>query len=230
MHHARDRRGGARLNVRHRTRDRARGGDAAEEGRDKVCNPLAHQFLVGIVAVVGHGIGHARTKEALDRAEHGEREHGTQKLFGVGPVDVGNGEGGQRLRNPAELRTDRLDGQSEETHNKRREHEHDHGARQVREPALPLRAAHRVALRPEEDDEKARKRNAERPRIEGLNVREQCADHSEKVGRHFRDREPEKVLHLLQADHDGDAVCEADHDRNRDEFNKAPDFEEPHQK
>ena len=229
MNHACNRRGRARLDVGDRTGDRTRGGNAAEEGNNHISDPLAHQLLVRIVTVVGHRVGDARAKQAFDRTEHGDREHGTVELFGGRPVEVGECKVGELLRNAAEFRADRLDRDVEEAHECRREYEHDYGAREMRETLLPLRTAHLVALRPELDEKETRRRDPECPRVDRVEVSENGRNHAEKVGRHFFNRQTEEVLHLLHADHHGDAVREADHDRYGNEFDEAAELEEPHQ-
>ena len=230
MHHARHGGSRARLDVRHRTRDRARRGNAAEEGHDEVGDALAHQFLIGVVAVVRHRVGDAGAQKTFNRAEHGDREHRPEEHLRRFPFEVGNREGGQGLRNAAELRADRLDGKVEDRDEGCRKDEHDDGARQMRDPALPGRTAHRVALGPELHEEEARERDAERPEVHRVDVGRDRAHLTEEVSGHLLDAKPQEVLHLLQADHDGDAVGEADHDRDRNELDEAPELEETHEK
>ena len=227
--HARDGREGAGLDVRDGTGDCAGGGDAAEERNDHVGDALAHQFLIGVVAVVGHRVGHAGAQQAFNGTEHGDRDHRAEKLLGGVPLEVGDLQAREGLRNAAELGADRFDGKAEDRDDDRGEHEDDDGAGQVGEPALPLRAAHLIALGPELDDEEARKRKAEGPRIDRADVVDDRVDLAEEVGGHLGDGEAEEVLDLLQADHDRNAVREADHDRYGDELDEAADLEEAHQ-
>ena len=86
----RDVREGAGLDVRDGTGDCAGGGDAAEERNDHVGDALAHQFLIGVVAVVGHRVGHAGAQQAFNGTEHGDRDHRAEKLLGGVPLEVGD--------------------------------------------------------------------------------------------------------------------------------------------
>ena len=99
----------------------------------------------------------------------------------------------------------------------------------MRQPAFPLRAAHRVSLRPEEDDEKARDGDGECPGIEGRDVGVERFDHLKKVRRHLGNRKAKEVFDLLQTNHDCNAVREADHNGDRNELDEAAELKEPHE-
>ena len=58
--HARDRGQGSALDVGGGAGDGAGGGDAAEQTAREVRDALRHQFLIGVVAVPGHFVGHHR--------------------------------------------------------------------------------------------------------------------------------------------------------------------------
>ena len=76
----RDRCARAGANVRRRARDRARGGDAAGERAKNIRDSLGHQFLVGIVARIGHAVGDHRGEERFDRAQRGNGEGGSHQI------------------------------------------------------------------------------------------------------------------------------------------------------
>ena len=63
----RDRRAAAAADVGRGAGDGSRGGDAAEERADEICDALAHEFLIGIVARLDHPVGDHRGEEGFDR-------------------------------------------------------------------------------------------------------------------------------------------------------------------
>ena len=121
-------------------------------------------------------------------------------------------------------------GESEDANQEGRKDKDNDSSWKVSHPFFPLRAVHRIAFRPELNDEKTHDSNGESPGIEGMNMFYDGADHAEKVSRHFAHGQPEKILCLLQTDHDRNAVRKTDHDRNRNELDEAADLEETHEK
>ena len=79
MHQARHTRARPVVDVGHRARNRPRGGNAAKERSDDVGNALSHQFLVRVVTIARHAVGHRGRKQALDRAEHRNHQRGGQQ-------------------------------------------------------------------------------------------------------------------------------------------------------
>ena len=106
MDHTRHRCDGATLNVGNGTGNRAGRRQTAEEGYDAVGNALSHQFLIGIMAFVGHCVGHACAKQRFDCAQQGQCNCRSEQLLDVAPADVRHLELRQSLRNTAEFRTD----------------------------------------------------------------------------------------------------------------------------
>jgi hypothetical protein len=80
VHHRRDRGAGAGAHVRGGAGDRARGGEAAEEGRHQVAGALGHQLRVGVVLAAGHAVCDHGREQGLDRAQRRDREGGGQQL------------------------------------------------------------------------------------------------------------------------------------------------------
>ena len=170
MHDAGNGTCGTALDVRHGTGDRAGSGNASEEGHDEVCDTLAHQFLVGVMAIVGHGVGNSGAQQTFNGAQKRDRQHRAHETAQGGEGQVRNREVGKFLRNVAELAPDRFHGKVEGGDDHRRQDEHDHGAGQMGNPAFPRGAVHRVALGPEHDDEETYECHAEGVGVEGRDV------------------------------------------------------------
>ena len=182
------------------------------------------------MAIVGHGVGNSGAKKTFNGAQKRDRQHRAHEAAQGGEGQVRNREVGKFLRNAAEFAPDRFYGKVEGGNDDRRQYEHDHGAGEVSNPALPRGAVHRVALGPEHDDEETYECHAEGIGVEGRDVRGQGFDLTEEAGRHFVDREAEKVLHLRESDENRNTVRKADHDRHRNEADEASELKEPHQK
>ena len=69
-----DRRARAGSNIGRRPRDRPGGRDATGKRAKHIRNALGHQFLVGIMAGIGHAIGDHRGEEGFNRAKGGDGE------------------------------------------------------------------------------------------------------------------------------------------------------------
>ena len=228
MHDACNGAGRAALDVGDGSRNGAGGRNAAEERYDEVGHALAHQFLIGVVTVIGHGIRHAGAQQAFNGAQKSDRDHRTDQVLEGFPGKIGKGQIGKLLRNPAELCADGFNRKIADGDHDGGGYEHDHRARQMRHPTLPRSAAHDVALGPELDDEKTYERQTESVWVEGVDMRVQRLYLMEEVRGHLLDRKPQKVLDLTQADQHGDTVGKADDDGNGDEANEAAELKEPH--
>ena len=108
MHDACDGTCCAAFDVCDRTRDGAGSGNAAEKRHDKVGDALSHQLLIGIMAVIGHGIRNAGAKKTFDGAQKRNRDHRSDEVLEGFPREVGKRQIGKLLRNAAELRADCL--------------------------------------------------------------------------------------------------------------------------
>ena len=89
MHHAGNGRMGAAADVGHRPRNRARHRNAAEQRRGEVGNALRHQFLVGVVPVVCHAIGHPGAQQGFDGPQEGNGKRRSHQILGRLPVEAG---------------------------------------------------------------------------------------------------------------------------------------------
>ena len=110
---ARHRRARAALHIRGRARDGAGGRDAAEERADDVGDALRHEFLVGIVPVVNHAVGHHRAEQRFDRRQQRDGHRRLEQMLDVFPRQRRHVRHGQRLRDAAELAADGLHRQIE---------------------------------------------------------------------------------------------------------------------
>ena len=180
------------------------------------------------MTIVGHGVCDAGTQQAFNGAQQRDRDHRADQMLEGFPGKIGKGQIGKLLRNPAELGSDGFNWKIEDGDHNGGSHEHDHGARQMRHPSFPGRAAHDVTLGPELDDEKTHESQAERIRVKGINVRVKSLNLVEKVRRHFLDCQSQEVFDLTQADQYGDTVGKTDDDGDGDEANEAAELKEPH--
>lgn len=79
--------------------NRAGSRKTAEEWGHDIRQPLADEFLIGIVFGARHAVGHHRRKQRLDGAQHGNREGGAEQLDDAGRGRVRQMETRQPLRN-----------------------------------------------------------------------------------------------------------------------------------
>ena len=77
--HARDRRSGARADVRGGAGDGAGGRQPAEDRRHDVGDALRDELDVRVVPVAAHAIGDDGRHQRLDGAEHGDRQRRAQQ-------------------------------------------------------------------------------------------------------------------------------------------------------
>ena len=228
MHDTGDRGRCAALDVRHRTGDRTRCRDTAEERHDEVGDTLTHQFLVRVVAVIGHGVGHASAKKRFDSAQQSERDHRADEVAKVSQVEVGHLQRREVLRDTTELATDRFDREVQSRHGDRGDDEHDDRARDLGDPTLPSGRAEARVLRPELHDHERDECHTQGIPIHGMDVGGIGAHLTEEVGGDLIDVQTQEVLDLRKGDQNGNTVGEADHDRDRDESDEIADFQKPH--
>ena len=76
MHHAREPRAPAGLHVRYGPHRGTSAGQAPQQSASHIANPLANQFLVGIVLAAGDVVGYQGGEQRVDGAQHrqGQRE------------------------------------------------------------------------------------------------------------------------------------------------------------
>ena len=229
-------RAAAVVDIGHGARDGARGGNAAEQGRDDVGQPLSHQFLVGVVAIARHAVGHGGGKQTLNGAEHrndqGSGQQGAEGREGetaVGsgeqavPIEIPGGDGGKRGGDAPESVAD--GGNVRETlrigqgHNDRG---HDDGHQRTGHPFGHL-------LRT--DNEKYRgDGNRQHGPIHRGDVSEIAHPFIDKTrGDGARNVQSQKVFDLRGEDGEGDARGEPHHDGIGNELDHAAQAEHPEQ-
>ena len=236
MHQTGQTRAAAVVDIGHGARDGARGGNAAEQGRDDVGQPLSHQFLVGVVAIARHTVGHGGGKQTLNGAEHrndqGSGQQGAEGREGetaVGggeqavPIEIPGGDGGKRGGDAPETVAD--GGNVRETlrigqgHNDRG---HDDGHQRTGHPfGHPLRT----------DNEKHRgDGNRQHGPIHRSDVSEIAHPFIDKTrGDGARNVQSQKVFDLRGEDGEGDARGETHHDGIGNELDHAAQAEHPEQ-
>ena len=198
-------------------------GYAAEERRAEVGHALAYKFLVGVVMVAAHAVGHGGGEQRLDGAEHGDDHgRGQQRTHAV-PREVGYGEGG----NGGLYLTERVaDGEHaavgvgvEEIHADG--HEHDGHER----------AGHlfRHFGREGDNGDAGQSHGGGEP-VGGVEMPEVDHPLRHKVAGHFPvDGQTEKVLYLGGEDSHGDTAGKAHYDGVRDELDDGAEPEHAEQ-
>ena len=232
MDDARDGAGGAAFHVGDGARDRAGGGHAAEERRHEVGDALGHQLLVGVVPVADHAVGHARAQQRFNGAQQRQRDDGHQQKARRFPAEIGQREGGQRRRNAAKAAANGFHRQLKHADHGGGQHQrHDgawHGAQLAGEGQAGAQRGH-PAL-PGHHDRKRCRGHAQRPGVQGVQMRPQRPQNAEEIARHLGDVQAQEILHLRQPDQHRDAIGEADDDRHGDEAHQRAQLEQPHQK
>lgn len=109
VYHTRDRGTSAVFDVRRRSRDRARGGDAAEKPRTDIAYALGDEFGVGIVPISDHTVGHHAGKQGLDRREDRDGKRAGQYRLDRRKTEFGQRRQGKSRRKVGIERSDGID-------------------------------------------------------------------------------------------------------------------------
>ena len=221
---ARHGRAAAVVDVCHRAGNGTRAGNAAEERRADIGNALADEFLVAVVVVAAHTVGHRGGEQRLDGAQHGNHHRRGQQRLNALPRDVGHREGRDNGLDFAETVSDGRDvhavgiGVYEV-------YAHRHQDNRQQRAGYFFRY-----LRGEGDDEDTEYADAGSDPVNRADVFEIECPFREEVARHLaRYRQSEEVFYLRGENGEGDTAREAHHDGVGDKLNDGAEAEESQQ-
>ena len=224
------------VDVGHRACDGTRGGNAAKQRSHDVGKALSHQFLVRIVPIARHPVGHRGGEQTLNRAEYrDDQRSGQQPAEGrEGETAVGRGEQAVPIELPGRDGRQR-GGDGTETIA-------DGGNLR---PTLPVGQRHygrghhnghqrtgqtlRNALRAD-DDSHRRERHREGTPTHGREVTDVAPPFVDKTGRHRAFYvQTEKIFDLRGENRERYSGGETDHNGIGNELDHAPQAEHPEQ-
>ncbi len=110
-----------------------------KKGTTNIGKALRQQFLIGIVFVAYHAVGHARAQKRLNRAQKRQRQGRQKQTFHRFPAVGGHGKFGQALRNAVKLAADGFHIQPEKLHRQRGRHQRHNRAGYQRQRARHAR-------------------------------------------------------------------------------------------
>ena len=200
------------VDVGHRTGYGTRARYAAEERCAQVGHALAYEFLVAVVMVAAHTVGHGGTQQRLNGTEH-RNDHGCgQQAFEAFPRDTRHGEGRNDGFDFAKLVADGAHMQVAVGVHEVHAHRHQHNGQQ--------RAGNFFAhLGREGYDDNAEHAHEGRYPVNGFKMLKVEHPLRQEVARHFPlNRQSEEVLDLCGENGDGNTARKAHHDGVRDEL------------
>src|ERR1051325_7142423 len=209
---------GAALDVRGGASDGAGGGDAAEERAEDVGQALGHEFLIGVMAVIHHAVGHHGAEERFDGRQDGNGHGWREQMADVFPGERGQMGRGKSLRDAAKAAADGLDVEAEQANNQGPEDESDNRSRDA---ALER-------LWPKTNNGERTGSEAEGGPLQRAQVLKEHFHFFDEFGRNLVHTQPEKVFDLGSEDEDGDAAGETHGNRVGDVFDDGAQAREAH--
>ena len=76
----------ARSHIRYRACNSSSCGDPAKKWAHQIGNALGHQFLIGVMTIINHPVGHAGAEQGLNGAEQSNRKGWRNQLPGRLPL------------------------------------------------------------------------------------------------------------------------------------------------
>ena len=147
-----NRRACAASDVGHGAGNRAGGGDAAKERCHQIGHALGHQFLIRVVAIVDHAVGHPGAQQRFDGTQQGDRDGRPEELLHALPFEGRQREARQTARNATEAAADGVDRQVKKRHRDDADGQHHHCSRHAGGPLAPAGMLGQVGLGPDSDE------------------------------------------------------------------------------